>query len=200
MLKCRPEPGHSGRRAIAAPKRITQSIRAGKVPRRYGWPDYESAGASQRQPVFAATFRARSQRRAISRFDPILPPCTCRTESPNSRATSALRAPGRGVQQLLTPLRSQRERIAQLQWLSVSFRCEVATSSERSGLTVGVISTPTPAINASAVRASSNARSRDCVSKCLGEQPRTPPNRVVENVCHNPRVGRRFAGVVVLPS
>jgi hypothetical protein len=43
----------------------------------------------------------------------------------------------------------------------------VATSSERSGLTVGVISTPTPAINASAVRASSNARSRGCVSNAL---------------------------------
>jgi hypothetical protein len=168
MLKCRPEPGHSGRRAIATPKRITQSIRAGKVPRRYGWPDYESAGASQRQAVFAATFRARSRGRAISRFDPILTPCTCRTESPNSRATSALRAPW--ARRSSNCSRLSEASVSELRCFN-GFRLAsgvgVATSSERSGLTVGVISTPTPAINASAVRASSNARSRGCVSNAL---------------------------------
>ena len=48
--------------------------------------------STQNQPCRCYLF-VRSRIRAISRFDPILMPCTCLIESPNWVATSALRAP-----------------------------------------------------------------------------------------------------------
>jgi hypothetical protein len=52
-------------------------------------------------------------------------------------------------------------------------------------------------MNASAARASELQRLIERLRlQCLGEQPRTLLNRVVEGVCHTFRVDRSFAGAV----
>jgi hypothetical protein len=203
MLKSKPAPRHSGRRAIQLQSGITQSIRAGKNPPRYGWPDYENAGTSQRPPVlplgFSCTITTSSNFALRSHPDSLYLPYREAELPRNLRIT---RSSGEAFQRLLTSLRSSVNELRCFNGFRLASGVGVTTSTGRSGLTVDAISTAAAAVmNASAARASELRCSIERLRlQCLGAQPRTLLNRVVEDVCHSFRVGRRFAGAVVPPS
>jgi hypothetical protein len=108
------------------------------------------------------TSRARSRRRAISRFDLILTPCTCRTDRPNSRANFRItRSSGETFQQLLMSLRSSANELRCFNGFRLASGVSLATSTGRSGLIVDAISTAAaPVMNVFSAKVATRTQTR----------------------------------------
>ncbi len=163
MLKSKPAARHSGRRAIATPKRITQSDSSAQKPASFTDGQIMRAQEPVSDRLFCRwTSRARSRRRAISRFDLILTPCTCRTDRPNARANFRItRSSGETFQQLLMSLRSSVNELRCFNGFRLASGVSLATSTGRSGLIVDAISTAAaPVMNVFSAKVATRTQTR----------------------------------------